>query len=107
METPKDQIVSEITQSTRSKLHLLAYAACQFKPTFKEHLDPLLDQYSKESGIKLNCYIPMGCGHYEDEYDGVWAAKSIDDFPDIVASMGFGDFFRKEFVDRFVKRRYF
>ncbi len=42
METPKDEIVSEIRQSTRSKLHLLAYAACQFKPTFKEHLDPVL-----------------------------------------------------------------
>jgi len=91
----------------RKHLHLLGYAACQFKPTFKEHLDPVLDQYSRETGVELNCHIPMGCGHYEDDYDNIWKVESIDDFPDIVASMGFGDFFRQDFVERFVRKGYF
>jgi ABC-type Fe3+ transport system substrate-binding protein len=49
----------------------------------------------------------MGCGHNEDDYDNIWQVEDIDEFPDIVASMGFGDFFRQEFVDRFVKKGYF
>ena len=49
----------------------------------------------------------MGCGHHEDDYDDIWKVESIDDFPDIVASMGFGDFFRQDFVERFVKKGYF
>jgi ABC-type Fe3+ transport system substrate-binding protein len=66
-----------------------------------------LGQYTRETGLTLNCHIPMGCGHHEDDYDDIWKVENIDEFPDIVASMGFGDFFRQEFVERFVKKGYF
>jgi len=91
----------------REHLHLLGYAACQFKPAFKEFLAPVMAHYHSETGVRLNCHIPMGCGHHEDDYDDIWKVEHIDDFPDIVASMGFGDFFRQEFVERLVRKGYF
>lgn len=107
LEIGKDAFSPMSVVSGRGHLNLLAYAACQFKPRFKEIVDPVLHQYRRETGISLNYHIPMGCGHGEDEYDGIWEVEDIDDFPDIVASMGFGDFFRQEFVERFVKKGYF
>jgi ABC-type Fe3+ transport system substrate-binding protein len=104
---PEESIVKPIGGHVRKHLDLLAYAACQFKPTFKEYVDVVLGQYAKEKGIMLNTHIPMGCGHYEDTYDDIWKVENIDDFPDIVASMGFGDFFRQDFVERFVRKGYF
>jgi ABC-type Fe3+ transport system substrate-binding protein len=105
--TLEGPIIKLTGERARMHLNLLAYAACQFKPAFKGHIDAVLSQYTRETGATLNCHIPMGCGHNEDDYDDIWKVENIDDFPDIVASMGFGDFFRQEFVDRFVKKGYF
>jgi ABC-type Fe3+ transport system substrate-binding protein len=91
---------------TREHLHFLGYAACQFKPVFKDIVDVVVERYARETGLTLNCHIPLGCAH-DDDYDGIWMVDDIHDFPDVVASMGFGDFFRKEFVERFVKKGYF
>jgi ABC-type Fe3+ transport system substrate-binding protein len=99
--------IPKIAQPPREHLHLLAYAACQFKPRFKELVDPVLQQFWRETGIRLNSHIPLGCGHGADDYDDIWQAEHIDDLPDIITSMGFGDFFRPEFVERFVKKGYF
>jgi ABC-type Fe3+ transport system substrate-binding protein len=102
-----EPVVKPAGEPPRKHLHLLAYAACQFKPVFKDHVDAVLRQYARETGERVRSHIPLGCGHHEDDYDGIWQVEDIDDFPDIVASMGFGDFFRQEFVERFVKKGYF
>jgi ABC-type Fe3+ transport system substrate-binding protein len=106
-ESRGEAAIEQAGETFQRHLHLLAYAACQFKPTFKEHVDVVLRKYCEETGIVLNSHIPLGCGHNDDAYDNVWQVEDIDDFPDIVASMGFGDFFRKAFVERFVKKGYF
>jgi ABC-type Fe3+ transport system substrate-binding protein len=92
--------------SDREPLHFLGYVACPFKQTFKEHMDETLGWYQTRTGIPLHCHIPVGCGDY-DAYDDLWKTESIKEFPDVIASLGFGDFFRTEFVERFVKKGYF
>ncbi|MFH0976267.1 MAG: ABC transporter substrate-binding protein [Spirochaetota bacterium] len=84
-------------------LNFLAYAPCAVKPTFKEGLDSALGAYKIESGNRLKSFVPMGCGS-EGIYDDIWKSTDINDLPDVIASMGFGDFFRKKFVDRFVAK---
>ena len=44
----------------------------------------------------------MGCTSV-DPFDPVYKAGSPDELPAIIASIGFGDFWKKEFVDRFVR----
>jgi len=92
--------------SAPQHLHFLGYSACVFKHNFKDGIDKVSNNYFKSSGIKLNCHIPVGCGN-DDQYDSVWKARNIDNLPDVIASLGFGDFFRKDFVDRFVDIKYF
>lgn len=87
-------------------LHFLGYSACAFKHTFRDGLNKVLDDYRMATGTGLNCHVPLGCAG-GDIYDSVWKADCIDDFPDIVASLGFGDFFRKDFRDRFVAKNFF
>lgn len=87
-------------------LNFLGYSACAFKHTFRDGLNKVLDDYRKATGTGLNCHVPLGCGS-GDIYDSVWKAGCIDDFPDVVASLGFGDFFRKDFRDRFVEKSFF
>jgi ABC-type Fe3+ transport system substrate-binding protein len=89
-------------------LNFLGYAPCVFKHTFKEGLDGVLGAYRKETGTGFKSYVPVGCGsNASDIYDNIWKTPNIEDFPDTVASMTFGDFFRKGFVERFVNKGYF
>ncbi len=94
----------ETGQGFINHLNFLAYAPCAFKPTFKKGLDNALGAYRNETGILLNSFVPMGCGGNDDLYNDIWKSTDIDDLPDVIASMGFGDFFRKKFVDRFVAK---
>lgn len=97
---------SAASRQAPEPLHFVGHVACPFKPTFKEHMDEVLEAHRKRTGVRLRVHIPMGCGDY-DEYDNLWKAESIEEFPDVVASVGFGDFFRTAFVERFVKKGYF
>jgi ABC-type Fe3+ transport system substrate-binding protein len=90
----------------RGCLNLLAYIPCPMKQFFKENLDSALERYTNETGITFNCDVPMGCGS-KDEYEDVWERDNIEDIPDIIISMGFGDFFRKSFVEKFINTGYF
>ena len=85
---------------------LLAYIPCPLKQFFKENLDMVLAKHRERTGISYDCEVPMGCGS-KDEFEDQWMNEDIDRMPDIIISMGFGDFFRKEFVDRFVKTGHF
>lgn len=42
-----DLFGNEAMETHPERLHPLAYGACQFKTEFKDHLNPVLDQYSK------------------------------------------------------------
>ncbi len=88
------------------RLDFLGYTVCPLKHTFRECFDPVLDRYRRETGRGFDCYVPSGCGG-DDAYGEIWKSQSIDDLPDAIASIGFGDFFRKEFVERFINKGYF
>ncbi len=91
------------------RLNFLGYTYCPLKLTFKECFEELCQKYHREHQDKeFHSFVPSGCGEEEDPYrENIWRVPDIADFPDITVSAGFGDFFRQEFVDRFVKRGYF
>lgn len=92
----------------REHLNFLIYAPGIFKRAFKEGLDKVALIYRNETGKVLKTYGPMEWPNYgNDEYEDIWKTNDIDRFPDVVAAMGFGDFVRKEFMERFVRKGYF
>jgi ABC-type Fe3+ transport system substrate-binding protein len=97
---------SETAGLVSEPIHFLGYAACPFKQIFKEHMDEILKNYQMRTGVGLRYHIPMGCGDY-DAYDDLWQSESLKELPDVIASLGFGDFFRPEFVERFVRPGHF
>ena len=83
-------------------LDFLGYFPCTSKQYFKDAIGNLLLDYKKATGISLKCDIPIGC-ETNDKYSNIWVKKNIKDFPDMIISMGYGDFFRKKFIDKFIK----
>ncbi len=93
--------------TTAKKLNFLGYTYCPLKLTFRECFEEVLARYRNATNdTEFRYFVPSGCGG-DDAYENIWMAENIDDFPDILVSIGFGDFFRQEFVDRLVKKGYF
>lgn len=101
-----DQLMASVIQSGQQdtpdpgELDLLLYSPCPVKLAVKERLDTVLQAY-EDAGDPVSIHIPMGCTSV-DPYDPLHLETDPDRLPDIIASIGFGDFFRKGFVDRFV-----
>jgi ABC-type Fe3+ transport system substrate-binding protein len=83
------------------KINILAHIVCPMQKIFKRNLREKLSEYEKLTGKKFKCHVATGCGG-ADRYDDIWKVKDIQDFPDIVVSVTFGNFFRKEFSEKFV-----
>lgn len=88
------------------QLNFLSYTPCVFRNTFKEGLDRALKAHHRKTGNAFKNYGPiMGCHNCTDDpYEGLWQRPDIDSFPDAIASKGFSDFFRRQFMERFVKQ---
>ncbi len=82
------------------EMDLLLYAPCPVKLAVKERVEAIQAEYAR-GGALVSVHIPMGCTSV-DPYDPLYHATDVDQLPGIIASIGFGDFFRKEFVERFV-----
>ena len=82
------------------RLDMLLYAPCPVKLAVKERIDAIVARSGTE-GAPLDVRIPMGCTSV-DPYDPLYRETDPDRLPGIIASIGFGDFFRTEFVRRFV-----
>lgn len=87
---------------------LLFYAPCPVKLAVKDAIDALADALaaahaatSAGDGNPLAIHIPMGCTSV-DPYDPLHRETDPDLLPQVIASIGFGDFFRRGFVERFV-----
>ncbi len=93
--------MAEDTAPAADNLDLLLYSPCPVKLAVKEGIDRIARQ-SEEEGESLSIHIPMGCTSV-DPFDPLYRETDPDRLPDMIASIGFGDFFRKEFVDHFVK----
>ncbi len=83
------------------QLDMLLYSPCPVKLATKERIDAILSQYEQE-GTPLSIHIPMGCTSV-DPYDPLHSETDPEKLPGIIASIGFGDFFRQGFSERFVQ----
>ena len=80
---------------------LLLYAPCPVKLVIKDHIDAIIAEHAAR-GTELTAHIPMGCTSI-DPYDPIYREADPDRLPGVVGSIGFGDFWRKEFVDNHLR----
>ncbi len=93
--------------NSNNKVNFIGFTYCPLKHTFKEAFEEVLEKYLAGTGDRdFKYYVPSGCGG-DDPFEDLWKTEDIEQLPEIIASVGFGDFFRKEFVERFVDRGYF
>lgn len=83
-----------------AELDLLFYAPCPVKLAVKERIEAIAEQ-GGDAKEPLSIAIPMGCTSV-DPFDPLYQETDPDRLPGIIASIGFGDFFRRSFVERFV-----
>lgn len=89
------------------KPNFIGYTYCPLKHIFKECFDETLERYLAETDdYDFTYFVPSGCGG-DNPYEDLWKAEHIDELPDIIASAGFGDFFNRQFIERFVSKGYF
>ena len=79
---------------------LLLYAPCPVKLVVRERIEAIAESSARE-GNPLVAHIPMGCTSV-DPYDPLYMETDPDRLPAVIASIGFGDFWRREFTSRFV-----
>lgn len=82
------------------RLDLLLYAPCPVKLAVKDRIEAIAAA-SEQRGEPLAIHIPMGCTSV-DPFDPVYKETDPDRLPAVIASIGFGDFWRREFAERFV-----
>ncbi len=89
------------------RANFIGYTYCPLKLTFRDSFEEVLKSYQLHNdNMNFTYYVPTGCTD-GDPYEDIWKAESIDQLPDIIASVGFGDFFRQEFVEGFIYKDYF
>lgn len=79
---------------------LLLYAPCPVKLVVKDAIEAIAAAETAQ-GRPLTAHIPMGCTSV-DPYDPVHTQQDPDKLPGVIASIGFGDFWRKDFVQTHV-----
>jgi ABC-type Fe3+ transport system substrate-binding protein len=80
------------------ELDLLFYAPCPVKLAVKDGVDRIVAEAAGR-GERLAAHIPMGCTSV-DPFDPIFREPDPGLLPGIIASIGFGDFWRQEFVAR-------
>lgn len=88
-------------ERVQTNVDLLLYAPCPVKLVVKDRIDRIVDGY-RERKVDVTVHVPMGCTSV-DLYDPACMETDPERLPAIIASIGFGDFWKKEFVERFVK----
>jgi ABC-type Fe3+ transport system substrate-binding protein len=84
---------------------LLLYAPCPVKLVVKDHIERIFTGYAEE-GVDLTNHIPMGCTSI-DPYDPICWEEDPNRLPAVIGSIGFGDFWRREFVDNHIRKNVF
>lgn len=95
-----DHLIQSIQQMDEApamgQADLLLYAPCPVKLVVKERIEAI----AASATPPLTTFIPMGCTSV-DPYDPLYMETDPDRLPAVIASIGFGDFWRREFVSRF------
>ncbi|MBI4803638.1 MAG: ABC transporter substrate-binding protein [Desulfovibrio sp.] len=90
----------EVPALPEKPVDLLLYAPCPVKLVVKDAIDAIIAGYAA-SGQSVTAHIPMGCTSI-DPYDPIYRQTDPDKLPGMIGSIGFGDFWRKEFVENHV-----
>ncbi len=91
----------ELPALPENPVDLLLYAPCPVKLVVKDGIDAIIADAAAE-GREISAHIPMGCTSI-DPYDPIYRQPDADKLPGIIGSIGFGDFWRKEFVANHVQ----
>lgn len=106
IEETREQPLIATETPPEGKLDFLVYIVCPLKHLFKDGLEAVLQEYRKETGKTFKGFVPMGCGG-TDPYEDIWQVERIEDFPDLVVSVGFDNLFKQRFLDEYVAKGYF
>lgn len=88
------------------ELDFVGTTVCLLRGAFRDSFDDWMSGCRRREEPLLNCYVPESCGN-GNLYADIWQAERIEDFPAVVTACGFGDFFRREFVERLVQKGHF
>ncbi|GFK94706.1 hypothetical protein NNJEOMEG_02553 [Fundidesulfovibrio magnetotacticus] len=80
---------------------LLLYAPCPVKLVVQGALEEVASGYAAR-GESFRFHLPMGCTSV-DPYDPIRRETDPARLPGVIGSIGFGDFWSREFADRFVR----
>lgn len=86
----------EAAQTPGTPPDLLLYAPCPVKLVVKDHIEAIVEDEAAK-GRELTAHIPMGCTSV-DPYDPIHKIEDPNRLPGVIASIGFGDFWRKDFA---------
>jgi len=94
-------MTGEQPAASTDPVDLLLYAPCPVKLAVKDRIEALAASL-QGTPQAFTWHIPMGCTSI-DPYDPVYKETDPARLPAVIASIGFGDFWRKPFVERFVE----
>lgn len=88
------------TKPDAGELDLLLYAPCPVKLVVRDALQAIADAETAQAR-PMRIDVPMGCTSIEP-FDPLYMETDPERLPGLIASIGFGDFWRREFVERFL-----
>jgi len=89
------------------KVNFLGYTYCPLKLNFKDCFEEIRKKYQAETkDDDFTYFVPSGCDT-GDPYENLWEAEKVEELPEVIASVGFGDYFKEKFVKNFLDTEYF
>jgi len=85
------------------KLDFLGYAYCPVKQAFRDLCESTIDREWRSRDVEFAAYLPAGC-EIEDPWEGVHREPEAAALPDLIASVGYGDFWGAPFARNHVAR---
>ncbi|MFZ5813116.1 MAG: ABC transporter substrate-binding protein [Thermodesulfobacteriota bacterium] len=101
MRSVRDMAEEDAPRIPERPVDLLLYAPCPVKLVVKDGIDRIVEDHARR-GEAITTHIPMGCTSV-DPYDPIYREPDPDRLPGVIGSIGFGDFWRREFVARHVR----
>lgn len=101
MSSIRDMAREDAPALPQDPVDLLLYAPCPVKLVVRDAVEGLARGYAAR-GQRLTHHIPMGCTSV-DPYDPIRRETDPARLPAVIGSIGFGDFWSREFADRFVR----
>ncbi len=88
------------------EINMIAFAPCPMERPLLARLNILLEEHKLKTGEELVVVLPS---FSEDraKYDNFTDIKSMEMLPDVIISMGFGDFMKSEFIKKFANTENF